>query len=500
MPTINNYSFSNVSYVVLEGSNVSMQHPTAVITITPNPGYTLDENNFSLDPSVVYPEIQSVVFTKSGENVICTITFETGFTMPSNNVNIPLCIIGQGDVSPIYIEGLFTAIVSDNVSSDAPEVDSVYASSGYFGQNELLFTKTYNADASYFLETSIEITSGNQANYTIERIPSYDIDNNLISIIYNVRYIYPNYSVFYDSILVKVLAKEIYVRPELVTAYVFDTSNVSPIGGTRTILIYGSPGAIFSVIMTDSLSNTYNIVIDGVIDSTGVYIAPITFPDITGGSINEYYEIVLSGDIDPNIAQPTTIEVIQNIAQPIISITGFSTTGLTGFAPISIQGNSYDSPSNLFITGTWTIVSPLDDIIYSGSTDITDFRFTQPTATNPVVTSTVVDSATVTLTNATGVQIGDRFNVGGQEFAPFSHEVTNVSGNILTVTPVITAQAGSAIFTYRTNGNIIQSPIITATQIDSLTIDLNFSVQVSSFGDDDITFALNLDRIIDRVF
>jgi hypothetical protein len=65
--------------------------------------------------------------------------------------------------------------------------------------------------------------------------------------------------------------------------------------------------------------------------------------------------------------------------------------------------------------------------------------------------------APVTLINATGVQIKDRFNFTGGPLAPFSHEVTNVSGNTLTVSPAITVEAGIDILSvYRTNGNIIE--------------------------------------------
>jgi hypothetical protein len=497
MPTFNNYRFFNVTYIVPENSNVSALYPTAVITIMPETGYVLDAGNFSLNPTTTYPEIQSVVFTQSGQNVICTVTFNTGFEMPSNNLDIFLCIIGEGTVAPIHIEGLLSAAVGGDVSGDGPEINTIYANSGSFLENELLFTRTYTADSGYYLDPSIQITNGNQANYTIEQLPTYDIEGNLISITYNVRYRYPDYSVFSDSIYIKVSAQEIYVAPQTVTSYVFDTSNIYPIGEIRNILIYGSPGAVFSLIMNDSSSNVYNIVIDGVIDSTGLYTAQVVFPDITDGIINEYYEIVLSGDIDPNFAQPTTIEVLQNIAQPTITITASSSTGITGFTPVSTQGNSFDFPSSLFITADWTLTSSTGDINYLGYTDITNFKFTQQTATMPIVASTVVNSSTVTLTNATGVQIGDRFNTFGQASAPFSHEVTNVSGNTLTVSPVITAAAGSPIFTYRTNGNIIENPIVTATQVDPSTINLSLNVQVYAFGDDDITFTLDLDEIIE---
>ena len=173
------------------------------------------------------------------------------------------------------------------------------------------------------------------------------------------------------------------------------------------MFVYGNPGAVFSLIMTDSSSNTYDIVIDGVIGDTGIYLAQIAFPDITSGTINEVYELELSGDIDPAIALPTTIEFIQNIAQPIINITASSSLGITGFTTEFVQGNAFEVPFNLFINASWTLTSATEDISYLGFTDVMNFKFTQPTAANPEVDATVVNSNTVTLVDATGVQVGD---------------------------------------------------------------------------------------------
>lgn len=499
MPTINQYSFSNVTYIVPEDSNVSGLYPTAVITLTPEPGYTLDASNFSLDTSVSYPELQSVSFTQSGLNVICTAVFAANFVMPSNNVSIPLCIIGEGEIRKKQIEGSVFNVVGAFVEGYTPNdyFYTYYSGSGSLDETELVFTKTFNAEGGYSLSTSLSMTEGDVTNYTVESLPTYDIDGNLISMTWNVYYLYPDYDSAGDEWTLKVSGSEIYVAPQYVTSYTVDTVNVSPVGELRSMFVYGNPGAVFSLIMTDSSSNTYNIVIDGVIGNTGSYLAEIAFPDITSGQINEVYELALSGDIDPAIALPTTIEFIQNIAQPIINITASSSLGITGFTTEFVQGNAFEVPSNLFINASWTLTSANEDISYLGFTDVLNFKFTQPTATNPEVDAAVVDSNTVTLVDATGVQVGDKFNINGQSLAPFSHEVTNVSGNTLTVSPTITITDGTDIFTYRTNGNVISNPVVTATQIDPTTINLDVSVQVQQFGDDDVTFTLNLDEIIE---
>jgi hypothetical protein len=501
MPSINNYSFSNVTYIVPEGSNVSGLYPTAVITLTPEPGYTLNANDFSLDTSSYFPELQSVSFAQSGLNVICTAVFATNFVMPSTNVPIPLCVIGGGKVEKREVSGRVYNIIGANVEGDIDPVENhfytYYSETGALDETKIVFTKTFTAPTGYYLSAEIFMTQGNAGNYTIERLPTYDIDGNLIAITWNAHYLFPNYDVTGDEWTLKVAGSEIYVAPQFVTSYTIDTINVNPVGEVRDMFIYGDEGAVFSIVMTDSSSNVYNIVTNGIIGSTGIYTATITFPDITLGTINEVYEIVLSGDIDPNMALPTTIELIQNLEQPIISLTASSSYGITGFTTVSAQGNAFEAPSNLFINANWTLTSANEDISYSGFTDITDFKFTQPTAADTEVATSVVNSNTVTLINATGVQIGDRFNVTGQPLAPFSHEVINVSGNTLTVSPPVTVAAGIDIFTYRTNGNVINNPVVVATQIDPTTINLDVTVQVQNFGDEDVTFTLNLDEIIE---
>ena len=95
MATVNNYSFSDVVYTVAEGASPSALHTSAVITITPNTGYTVTAGDFSLEGSYSDAAVSSVVFTQDGANVLCTVTFDSGFTMPSDNYDIRLCIVGS---------------------------------------------------------------------------------------------------------------------------------------------------------------------------------------------------------------------------------------------------------------------------------------------------------------------------------------------------------------------------------------------------------------------
>ena len=43
----NNYTITNVTYSVAGGANVALAHSNAVLTITPNPGYSVTAEDFT---------------------------------------------------------------------------------------------------------------------------------------------------------------------------------------------------------------------------------------------------------------------------------------------------------------------------------------------------------------------------------------------------------------------------------------------------------------------
>ena len=77
MPTINNYTFSNVTHTIAENTDIATAIGASFVTITISPinGYTATASDFSLDPSFSNAYVDSVTFAQSGDNVICTINF-----------------------------------------------------------------------------------------------------------------------------------------------------------------------------------------------------------------------------------------------------------------------------------------------------------------------------------------------------------------------------------------------------------------------------------------
>ena len=500
MPTLNNYTYTNITYIVPEDSNVSVLFPTAVITIEPLPGYSASAANFSLDPSVTYPEIQSVVFTQSGVNVICTVTFDENFVMPPNNYTIPLCIIAEGTISLISIGGVIR--IDDNTEGHVTgDINPTYTynSEGVLNENELLFSLSYTAESGYFLDAILYITEGNQNNYNVVQIPTYNIDGYLIEMTFNVYYTYPDYSSINDSWVVKISARELYTSPSYVTSYSFDQSPLLPTGETRSLTIFGSEGAEFSLNMVEFFSGAAtNIATDITLGAAGEYTTQVVFPSITNNF--SLYRIFITGDIDPEFSLANPIPIAQTDALIRANISGISLNGITGYTAESVQNTAFASPSNLFINTTWTLTSSDGVINYLGNIDEGNFKFTQPVGNNTTVVSSVSDSTTVNVVDATGIIIGDRFNINqpaGSNKAPFMFEITNITGNTLTVTPNITIEAEAFFEVYRTNGNIINNVTATVTTIDPSTVEFNLSVQVTQFGDRDADFVLDLDEIIE---
>ena len=479
-----------------------IEFPTAVITIVPNAGYTATVSDFSLDPSFSDPAVQTVVFAQSGLNVTCTITFQTSFVMPANNYTIPLCIVGEAKVSLITISGTFTATIGANITP-VSETSTVYSDSGSFGETDALFSRTYTAAAGYYLKNpSANIVTGNQANYTVSQTPTYDSEGNLIVYSLNCSYTYPINNVSGDFIDIKVPSEAIFVPAQEIISYTFDTSPVSLGGSQRVLTLFGDEGAVFTILITDTLGNSYNAELNATMDATGTFSTIIVFPDVTGAITNIVYTITLSGDLASSFSQVNPIILTQYAINPIISIGGSSSFGITGFTTFTRQGPAFMSPTNTFMTATWPLsVSSPSTISYDGDIEMTDFLYTQPLGADTEVVNSVSNSSTVTLIDATGILVNDQFNLfqGNSQLAPFQHKVTGVAGNVLTVSPNITATSGTILQVYRTKGNVIDNATITATQVDPQNVTIDLSVQVIEFGEENVTFTLDLDNVIDKV-
>tara|TARA_B110000902_G_scaffold166936_1_gene190537 strand:- start:2435 stop:4495 length:2061 start_codon:yes stop_codon:yes gene_type:complete len=512
MPSFNNYTFTNIQYTIPEGDNVSILYPTAQITIVPNSGYTAAAADFSLDPSFSDNAVQSVVFTQSSLNVLCTVTFNTGFVMPSGNYTIPLCVVGEGGVSLITIGGTISATVGPNITGDVTENNTPYSNSGSLGETELLLTRTYTADAGFSLNSGgLQVITGNASNYNIVQAPTYDGDGNLTSISYAVNYIYPNQSINGDVLQVRrVSAKGIYVAPPapVVTGYGFLPTSVSPKGTTISNWeISGEIGATFSIVMTSQSGGSWNLATNQVIPATGSTTLDVSFPTIVGIANEEIYTITFSGGIDPALINP--IIMYQFAVSPRIEFTGSSVNGITGYTPVTTERSALTrlvEDSNL-ITIEWDISTP-NGLLQFPNTTSTTVVTSMDQAASVLNTALVSNSTSLDLEDTTGIAVGDNFNLPttafedttSSGFAPFQFEVTAVnSATNITVSPAISMLEDNLIIFWRNNGNISEFESVSYIPTADSSGALSLVFDVTGYGDADSTFVIDLDTIFNFV-
>jgi hypothetical protein len=504
MPSFNNYIFTDIQYTIPEGSNVSILYPTAQITIVPNPGYTATAADFSLDPSFSDNAVQSVVFTQDGLNVLCTVTFDTGFFMPSGNYTIPLCVVGEGEVGEITIGGTISADIGANITGDVSESNTPYANSGLVGETELLLTRSYTAASGYYLtSTGLQVVEGNASNYNIIQGPTYDVDGNLTGISYAVRYTYPNQSIAGDRLnIFQVSAQQIYIQPiPQVIGYSTLPAFIQSAGSNLKWEVFGIEGGSFSASMTDGVE-TIDIASNAVFGTGGVSSQIIEFPTYSGATYRDW-TLTLTGDIQSPLPQanPATI---RQYALNTTTLTASSTNGITGFTPVlsSLPAlQQYDTPMvypvswNLSVP-TGTIISERLPIVYDVTEAISIF------AQSATAQSNVSSLDIVYLQESEGtLQVGDRFNINaplttfGQ--APFPYEVTAInSPTNISVSPNITVGNTDALRFYRTNGTAFNLTDVVFTQVDNQNITLDFNLEITATGDVSTTLTLDLDNII----
>lgn len=523
MPSFNNYTFSNIQYTIPEGTNVVSLYPTAQITIVPNSGYTAVAADFSLDPSFSDNAVQSVVFTQDGLNVLCTVTFDVGFFMPSGNYTIPLCVVGQSEAALITIEGTFIVNVGANISGDVSE-SVPYTNSGSVGELELLFTKNYTANTGYYLtSTGLQVVTGNASNYNIVQGPTYDGNNNLIGISYTVNYLYPNQSIDGDVLRInQVAAKEIYVAPQYVTSYGPYRSYVPISGINFQLSVYGGEGAVFSAELAYNATST-PIVTNATLPETGVLNIPISIPANTTGSLTPLsYTITFSGDIDPAFSQPNPITLTQYGLLPTITFTGTSTQGVTGFnneeikVPLlttfsKVDGAYSDTPS--IITLTRILTSPTGTYLDT-NTGFIESNISNARSTEIEVSGSYTSASSIDIINTTTdreLSVGDQFNLSYLQdqdgYAPYKYTVTAINGpqynspdttvTNISISPNITVENGTQIYAWGNNGNLItfDDQNFEIERLADNSIKVTFIYDLLRTGVADTTFNWNLDEV-----
>ena len=371
-----NFTVTDVNFLVTENQNIAGVQSSASISLIPNAGYQIDVANFGLQTPVPAAINQSAsFFQQNGANVELTAVFTNPTLMPSNNLEIPLCISGFATEIGFSISGFIN--INTSFSTPLNQIKT-YSNAGALGETEVVFTETIVANANYyfFTEPAIGITQGVEANYTVTNSKSYNAEGQLTSITFSTSYTYPNADVTGDLLQINATAIPIIVNTTYVNAFNINQSIIPANGDTRVLSLIGDPNAVFSVNLTEvGTGNTTVLANNVTMPATGTYsISGISFPAETSNA--DPYTIVISGDINPTIAN-SGADVLLNFTQ--LSQVTF-TVQATATSPISIE------------TPSWEFIAVPNYTYVPGQPNTLNFTFKATSSTGSLTVISTVDA------------------------------------------------------------------------------------------------------------
>jgi len=311
------YTISEVSFEAEAGENISGgSNPTATLVISPNEGYTISSGNFSIG-SALPSEITSAVFSQDGNNVNCVITFDSGFIMPSNDVELLVDIDGTADLNQYTINGNYSTTETNTTTSST---DVAFSVSGNIGDQITLFTKTFTAASGYYFKTlPYAYQTLNERKFDDPYEISYS-DSALGGIVtaraFTVKYTIQNEeSITLNDLNFIAAAEEIYTDPVEVVGYSIGLAKFQSAGTTRQITFLGTEGAEVTFTTTHpypvdsyvSDNNTQTLTLN----DSGQATMTIIVPANTTGS-NQTWTFTLSGaDLASPFSQTNPFSIIQ---------------------------------------------------------------------------------------------------------------------------------------------------------------------------------------------
>lgn len=357
-----NYTVSSSTTSALAGAQVDGVTPTISLIITANEGYTVNSSDFSIGDALP-PEIDSVVFANSSPTtIVCEVTFASSFVMPIGNVSLPIDIDGTAILINSTTTGTYE-INGDNLNPDS--TSTAYTIESEEGDNDIIAIQV-NADTGYhFEEVPLLSFSACQvpSDYTIFNTSTIQSGGKIISYYFNIIYnrgVAGNVSG--DLIRVSGNAVSIfepannyysYQLPpgfgSLTSAGVYSTSP----GDKQLLLqVFGDVGANVTVDIAKNGAAATNVVTGQAIAANGY--TKIVIP-MTGAFATDFYDITLSGDIDPSFVQPNPlrINIVAAISYDIdidpipgYTITPIGTTTVSGPSGLVVAEEQVNSTIN----------------------------------------------------------------------------------------------------------------------------------------------------------
>ncbi len=378
-----NYSVSEINFIEPVGNDLGNLGAYS-LTLTPDAGYTLDASVFNLIAPIP-SGITNTSFNQAGPNVRFDFLFANGTIMPANDIEFPLCFQGYAELANFIIQGS----VDISTTNATPLSQLVpYSNSGPYNTAEVVYTQTILADSNYyfFAEPTASLAVGNPNAYNITSSKTFGGPNGeLTAVTFSVEYTYPAENVSNDLINIEGNAIPIIVDTQLINAFNFSGATgyqftVNSAGEVRDLNLIGDPNAVYSVSLFDNLGNETVYATNQVMGSSGTAIIPnITIPSYTAG--NPPYELIISGEINPTIANVGSTVVIDIIQQE----------------PVFIEVTATTTDSNLSISGIPDTLDLNANINYvPGSFPTLNFSFAATSSGPPIVELAPVTSNSFT--------------------------------------------------------------------------------------------------------
>ena len=413
-----NYSVSEINFIESVGNDLG-NLGTYSLTLTPDAGYTLDAGVFNL-AAPIPSGITNASFNQAGPNVQFDFTFANGTIMPANDIEFPLCFQGYAELSNFIIQG--SVDISTTNATPLPQLVP-YSNSGPYNSSEVVYTQTILADSNYyfFVEPTASLAVGDPNAYNITSSKTFGGPNGeLTAVTFSVEYTYPAENVSNDLINIEGNAIPIIVDTQLINAFNFSGATgyqftVNNAGEVRDLNLIGDPNAVYSVSLFDNLGNETVYATNQVMDSSGTAIVPnITIPSYTAG--NPPYELIISGEINPSIANVGNTVVIDILQQE----------------PVFIEVNATSTDSNLTLAGVPDTLNLAANVNYAPGTEpVLNFSFTATTAAGEITQINPVTANSFTPAIPDPTAVGYNYTISNLTSAlSGSNTIFTVSGTI----------------------------------------------------------------------
>ena len=307
---LNNCTINSASVNVTKGQALGSGVANQVLTITPNTGYVVDHNDFTIASPPT--GISSITKANSGvayaddNKVIITCDLDNSYVA---NANVFFTIDVDGDAvdkkaRPWTFAGTWDQVVNSNITA-APITNlngNAYSGSNTQNNKTQLFVQTYTAASGYyfsaaptFTPTSVGTYANNYQSVITEtawsagKVTAYKVEVSFTSPAANVT----GHNIDVNGGTVVAFS----AADNLVSGVTLDQSNLPLKNATRTIRIYGNSGCSIQVSVRTNNATNYDIVNNTstssgseaycsniTMPSTGFYEDIIEIPDNTTGS------------------------------------------------------------------------------------------------------------------------------------------------------------------------------------------------------------------------